>query len=104
MKLKLKLITLMVSASASCFVYAQSEQQSFTSGPGYKSRIDACAKAKDNGMLWVKQNTERFDTAFAYNQVRRGWPAKLDNVGQCDCERDGDSFKCSVDIRISRDK
>ena len=83
-------------------VFAQSEEKTFKNSVAQESKADACAQAKSLAQDWLKENTDRSHSYFLMNQAKRGWSAKSDGTGSCDCSAVDKRFTCVVDAKISR--
>ena len=82
--------------------FAQSEEKTFKNSVAQESKADACAQAKSLAQDWLKENTDRSHSYFLMNQAKRGWSAKSDGTGSCDCGAIEKRFTCVVDAKISR--
>ena len=82
--------------------FAQSEEKTFKNSVAQESKADACAQAKSLAQDWLKENTDRSHSYFLMNQAKRGWSAKSDGTGSCDCSAVDKRFTCVVDAKISR--
>ena len=82
--------------------FAQSEEKTFKNSVAQESKADACAQAKSLAQDWLKENTDRSHSYFLMNQAKRGWSAKSEGTGSCDCSAVEKRHTCVVDAKISR--
>ena len=82
-------------------VFAQSEEKSFKNSVAQESKADACAQAKSLAQDWLKENTDRSHSYFLMNQAKRGWSAKSDGTGSCECSAVEKRYSCTVDAKVS---